>query len=114
MRTDNTMVNALIGAVVTLVTSFIPFSPILGGAVAAYLSDADADSGVRIGFVSGAIATVPMAAFGFFVTSILFPLLRERTGRFRGVPAAAGRVGSALHRRIERAWRLPRRVFHEF
>ncbi|WP_049971537.1 DUF5518 domain-containing protein [Haladaptatus cibarius] len=72
MNTDNTFVNALIGAVVTLVTSFIPFSPILGGAVAAYLSEADTDSGVRIGAISGVIATIPMALFSFFVMSILF------------------------------------------
>ncbi|SIQ79836.1 hypothetical protein SAMN05421858_0437 [Haladaptatus litoreus] len=72
MENDNTMVNALIGAVVTLVTSFIPFSPILGGAAAAYLSEADADSSVRIGAISGVIATIPMALFGFFVMSILF------------------------------------------
>ncbi|WP_299335072.1 DUF5518 domain-containing protein [Haloplanus sp.] len=53
-------VHALIGAVVTTVLSAVPFSPVLGGGVAAYLSDADATDGVRIGAVSGVVASVPV------------------------------------------------------
>ncbi len=70
MGNDNTFVNALIGAVVTIVTAFLPFSPVLGGAVAAYLSDADTGDGVRIGAISGAIATIPMILVGFLFVSI--------------------------------------------
>ncbi|MGA9401033.1 DUF5518 domain-containing protein [Haladaptatus sp.] len=72
MSSNNTFVNSLIGAVVTIVVSFVPLSPIIGGAVAAYLSDVPTDEGIRIGAISGAIATIPMALFGFFVVSILF------------------------------------------
>ncbi|WP_435151883.1 DUF5518 domain-containing protein [Haladaptatus sp. DFWS20] len=70
MGNDNILTNAIIGAVVTLVTSFVPFSPVLGGAVAAYLSDADSGDGVRIGAISGAIATIPMIFVGFLFASI--------------------------------------------
>ncbi|WP_266075393.1 DUF5518 domain-containing protein [Haladaptatus caseinilyticus] len=70
MGNNDTLVHALIGAAVTLVTSFVPFSPVLGGAVAAYLSDADTGDGVKIGAISGAIATIPMILIGFLFASI--------------------------------------------
>lgn len=63
---SDSLLYALIGAVVTVVLSFIPFSPVLGGGVAAYLHDADATDGVRIGAVSGGIASVPLLLFGLF------------------------------------------------
>jgi len=69
MVSDSTL-HALIGAVVTVVFSFIPFSPVLGGGVAAYLNDADTSDGVRIGAVSGLIATVPLLLFGLLVFAI--------------------------------------------
>ena len=72
MGNDKTLVHATIGAVVTIVTAFLPLSPVLGGAVAAYLSDATSDEAVRIGAISGAIATIPMILFGFFVLSVFF------------------------------------------
>jgi hypothetical protein len=55
MGNDNRLVHAAIGAVVTIVTAFLPFSPILGGGVAAYFGDANKNEGLRIGAVSGAI-----------------------------------------------------------
>lgn len=58
---SNTLVNGLIGAVVTVLLSFTVFSPILGGAVAGYLEKAD---GVRVGAISGAIAVLPLLLFG--------------------------------------------------
>ena len=54
----STLVNALVGAVVSVVLSFLPFSPIIGGAVAGYLERRD---GVRVGAVSGAITALPLA-----------------------------------------------------
>jgi hypothetical protein len=60
-RSGNLYVNALIGAVITVVTAFLPFSPVLGGAVAAYLEGGDRDRGLKIGAVSGVIASVPLA-----------------------------------------------------
>jgi hypothetical protein len=70
MVSDSSL-HALIGAVVTVVVSFVPFSPVLGGGVAAYLNDADANDGVRIGALSGAIASVPLLLFGLFAVFVL-------------------------------------------
>ncbi|MFC4248252.1 DUF5518 domain-containing protein [Natribaculum luteum] len=71
--TSNTLVNAVVGAVVTVVLSFLAFSPIVGGAVAGYLERRD---GLRVGAISGAIAAIPLVTlaflfvgfFGFFAT----------------------------------------------
>ncbi|WP_458206929.1 DUF5518 domain-containing protein [Haladaptatus sp. NG-SE-30] len=71
MGNDNRLIHAVIGAVVTIVTAFVPFSPILGGAVAAYLNDANTDAGVRIGAISGAIATIPMILVGFLFVGLV-------------------------------------------
>lgn len=65
--TRSTFVNALIGAVVSFVLSFVPFSPVLGGAVAAYLEGRD---GVRVGAISGLVAALPVAAFVFLLASL--------------------------------------------
>lgn len=64
-ESSNTMLNALVGAIVTAVTTpLVPFAPVLGGAVAGYLdsegTDRRADSGVKVGAISGAIALVPL------------------------------------------------------
>jgi hypothetical protein len=68
---SNSTLHALLGAVVTTVLSFIPFSPVLGGGVAAYLSEADSSRGVRIGALSGAVATVPLVFFGLIAVFFL-------------------------------------------
>jgi len=70
MVSDSTL-HALLGAVVTVVLSFVPFSPVLGGGVAAYLNGADASRGLRVGALSGAIATVPLVLFGLLLVSFL-------------------------------------------
>lgn len=70
-RTDTrseTLVNALIGAVVTVLVSFVPFSPIVGGAVAGYLERGD---GIRIGAISGLIAVIPLFLLAFAIVAIV-------------------------------------------
>jgi len=69
MVSDSTL-HALIGAVVTVVFSFVPFSPVLGGGVAAYLNDADTSDGVRVGALSGLIATIPLLLLGLLAFAI--------------------------------------------
>lgn len=59
MDTDNSYVNALVGAVVTVVLSFVPLAPVLGGAAAGFLEQRD---GGRVGFISGLFATLPVLA----------------------------------------------------
>ena len=52
--------DALLGAAVTVVLSFVPFSPVLGGAAAGYLHE---ERGPRVGGLSGLFASVPVAMF---------------------------------------------------
>lgn len=65
-RPDSTTL-AIIGAVVTVVTSFVPFSPILGGTVSGYLRGGDSADGARVGAYAGLAAAVPFALLGLFV-----------------------------------------------
>ena len=57
MAPDNSYVNALVGAAVTVLLSFVPFAPVLGGGAAGFLERRD---GGRVGFLSGVFATLPM------------------------------------------------------
>lgn len=72
MAKGDTFLNALIGAVVTLVLSFTGFSPILGGAVAGYLQRESRKSGAKVGALSGAIAFIPFLVFVFIFFGIFF------------------------------------------
>lgn len=65
-------INALIGAVVTTVTAFIPFSPVLGGGVAGYLQQDGDRSGLRVGALAGVFAAVPLLAIFGLVFLVLF------------------------------------------
>lgn len=58
-RAPNTFFNALIGAAVSVILGFIPFSPLLGGGVAGYLEEGDTRSGARIGAIAGVLASIP-------------------------------------------------------
>lgn len=83
MGKGDTLLNAVIGAVVTIVLSFTGISPVLGGAVAGYLQQGTRRAGARVGGISGAIAFLPFVGvlvlgFGFFLTGLA-------TGGF-GVP----------------------------
>jgi hypothetical protein len=71
---ESTAFAVLLGAVVTVVTSFVPLSPILGGAVAAYLRRGGRREGARVGALSGAVAAVPalaLAALAFGGLSVV-------------------------------------------
>lgn len=68
MATDNSYVNALIGAAVTVVLSFLPFAPLLGGAVAGFLERRD---GGRIGLLSAIFASVPLFLLLLFVGGVV-------------------------------------------
>lgn len=98
--TDSRFLNAVIGAVVTLVLSFTGFSPVVGGAVAAWLEEGDKDESIRIGALSGVIAAlpflllVPLVVFGavgyraaFVILGLVVVLL---IGLFVGLSALGG------------------------
>ena len=70
MNTDNTLLNAVIGAVATIGLSFTGISPVLGGALAAYLDGGDTRNGLRVGAISGAIESLPVA--GILLIGVLF------------------------------------------
>lgn len=62
---NRTLINASVGAVVTIVLSFtIVMSPVLGGGVAGYLQPEDR---VRVGAMSGIIASVLAATLGMLL-----------------------------------------------
>lgn len=64
--------NAVIGAVITVVTAFVPFSPVLGGGVAGYLQRGSDREGLRVGALSGVIASLPILAIVGLVTAVGF------------------------------------------
>lgn len=68
MAQRSRLVNALIGAVVSVVTAFLPFSPVVGGAVAGYL---EREGGVSVGALSGVIAATPLALVIFLLVAVL-------------------------------------------
>lgn len=72
MGKGDTLLNAGIGAVVTIVLSFTGISPVLGGAVAGYLQRGTRRAGAKVGGISGAVAFLPFVGvlvlgFGFFL-----------------------------------------------
>lgn len=76
MGEGDTLLNALIGAVVSVVLAFLPFSTVLGGGVAGYLQNEPRKEGLRVGAISGAIAMIPIFLFvslfgGMFFFSML-------------------------------------------
>lgn len=85
MARGDTLLNAIIGAVVTVVLSFTGISPVLGGGVAGYLQDESRKRGAKVGALSGVFAFVPfllfaLVIFGFFVIGPV-------TGGGPGIPA---------------------------
>lgn len=64
MEEGNTLVNALVGGVASVVLSFVPLSPLLGGALAGYLEGGSRNDGIRVGVYAGLVAAVPFLFFG--------------------------------------------------
>jgi hypothetical protein len=60
MGTGDTLLNAGIGAAVTVLLSFLGVSSVLGGGVAGYLQGETRRVGAKVGALSGALATVPL------------------------------------------------------
>lgn len=69
-RGRSTLLNGVIGGAVAIVLAFLPFSPLLGGAVAGYLETDDGEA-VKAGVVAGIVALVPIVLFGGFVLAFL-------------------------------------------
>jgi len=91
MGEGDTGMNALVGAAVTVLATFTGFAPLLGGAVAGYLNRRD---GVRVGALSGAIASLPILVVAFFLGSVFafMPFMGGMMGPGPG-PGFAGAIG---------------------
>ncbi|MBX0294487.1 DUF5518 domain-containing protein [Haloarcula nitratireducens] len=92
MAEQDTLLNAVIGAVATaLLSSFVPFAPVFGGALAGYLQGGDRNDGLRVGVVSGLIGLVFSAIVAVFVFVVLFGLVLSG-----GMPVGFGAFGFAF------------------
>lgn len=73
--------DAVIGAAVTLVTSFVPFSPVIGGLISGHLFDQGPWQGIRVGIVVGILVAAPVVVIigfvsaGFAMSGMLLPSL---------------------------------------
>lgn len=79
-RAPNTLLNALIGGVVGVVFSFIPFSTVLGGGVAGYLEGGDTTSGAKVGALAGLVTFVPLV----FIVLVLLAVMPVMSGPASG------------------------------
>lgn len=82
---DSYGVYVLVGAVVTVALSFLPFSPALGGALAGYLERGESDRTVSVGALAGLVPALPALAILAFVLG----------GLVAGL-VTIGRVGEAV------------------
>ncbi|MFB6111349.1 MAG: DUF5518 domain-containing protein [Halobacteriaceae archaeon] len=92
MAQGDTLMNAVIGAVVSVVLSPLQFSPVLGGAVAGYLQTAETSEGVRIGAISGLLAALPIVLFLGVFGGIFLAVLPFTEGPGMLFGAASGLV----------------------
>lgn len=95
MKEGATLLNALLGSAITFLTgNFLPFAPVLGGAIAGYLEGGTRRDGMRVGAYSGLIAFVPLLALATVVSSV-FGIVGIGFGVFGGVPGlgAVGVIG---------------------
>jgi len=70
LTSGDTLKHALIGAAVSLVTFYLPFSPAIGGGIAGYLHGPDREAGATVGGLSGVFAAVPGAVLATLVASV--------------------------------------------
>jgi len=59
----NTLLNGLIGGVAGVLFSGVPFSTVLGGALAGYLEGGEYADGAKVGAIAGLVAFVPFVLF---------------------------------------------------
>lgn len=69
---DDRLVLAVVGAVVSAVTSFVPFSPLVGGGVAGYVRRGTSGDALRIGALAGLALAAPYALLLVFLAGGAF------------------------------------------
>lgn len=70
-RSPNTGLNALIGIATAVLLAFLPFSTVLGGAVAGYLQGGSVDDGLKVGALAGVLSMLPFALIGYGLVSVV-------------------------------------------
>jgi hypothetical protein len=89
---SSTGINALIGGIASIVLAFLPFSTILGGAIAGYLEGPDRTAGLWVGVYAGLLLVVPIALIGVLFGGVLLastPIV----GFHAGMPGVVGVFG---------------------
>ena len=97
----DTTTNAIVGAIVSVVTSFVPLSPVLGGLVAGYLQKGSRMDGARVGGLAGLVAAAPIALLFVSLIIGLFGVSTEVGAGFEAglvaVALAVAAIVSALY-----------------
>lgn len=112
----NTLMNALVGAVATVLTApLLPLAAIFGGGLAGYLQQGDLAEGAKVGAISGAIAAIPAFLLAWVVVGFVFlgadPFLALTTifagllfvfvvGYLVGAGALGGALGAYLRKEL--------------
>lgn len=103
MGKGDTALNAVIGAVVTFVAAFVPLvgfvSPLAGGGLAAYLQQQGQSEALKVGAISGVIASIPgvlsIVAIVAFVGTSSIPAMGEMPGLGTGAGMFSGLLAIA-------------------
>lgn len=67
----NALMNAGIGALITLLTApILPFAAIVGGGVSGYLQRRDLREGATVGGLAGGLASIPIAILIWFIVGV--------------------------------------------
>lgn len=82
--------HAVIGAVVSMVTAFVPLSPLIGGIVAGYLEGGTNNNRARVGALSGLVASIPMVILFVFLIGGFIVVAMELN---LGIVSAVGAIG---------------------
>lgn len=93
----STLIHAVIGAVAGTVFSFIPLSPLLGGAVAGYLEGGETENGLKVGGIAGVMMLIPFVFLGMAVVVVLGFGMMGRSAIGIGVMALFALLFGALY-----------------
>ena len=88
--------SAVLGAIVTGILSFLPFSPVIGGGAAGYLERYGTGRAVSVGAFSGFLAMVPVLVILVFVTFGLYAGLATVQYSGLGIVTAAAMLFALL------------------
>jgi hypothetical protein len=76
-ETHDPITLAIVGGIVSIVVSAVPFSPILGGLVSGYLRKGTTSDGIRVGAYAGVVASLPVVLLGVLVIVVFAAVATE-------------------------------------